>query len=122
MDAGSMNQEQMVQSFCEGEGDYVASPCRDSVEESKKDTSRICFTTTSVNSALNRAKQGLELIGRQIGKRSSDLIDLVNQFDVATDFESCVAAFDNLYQTADAGCDAIDEDCTKQCLERAKRI
>ena len=35
-------------------------------------------------------------------------LPLVNQFDVATDFESCVAAFDNLYQTADAGCDAID--------------
>ena len=49
-------------------------------------------------------------------------LPLVNQFDVATDFESCVAAFDNFYQTADAGCDAIDEDGTKQCLERAKRI
>ena len=45
-----------------------------------------------------------------------------NQFDVATDSESCIAAFDNLYQTADAGCDAIDEGGTKQCLERASRI
>ena len=34
-------------------------------------------------------------------------LPLVNQFDVATDFESCVAAFDNFYQTADAGCDGL---------------
>lgn len=42
MDAGSMNQEQLVQSFCEGEGDYVASPCRDSVKKSKAETRRLC--------------------------------------------------------------------------------
>jgi hypothetical protein len=117
-----MNQEQLVQSFCEGQGDNIASPCRDSVKDSKRETRRICSMTTSVNITLDRTKQGLELIGRQLGKRSSDLIDLVNQYDVATDSESCIAAFDNLYQKADAGCDAIDENGTKQCLERASRI
>ena len=109
-------QKYMVKSHCSGHGDQQAAPCREYVKDSKVDVQRTCRISTSANLAIGKIKDSLEKIGEKIDKNVAELIDLVNEFDVATDHDTCVDAFANLFNTADKGCNAIDENATKACI------